>query len=165
MTTLWFAVPLYAVAIGAALCARSTRHTRNYYPMQRVMWFALAMVYGGSATAATFGAPTNPLVRAVFTGLMLAAVLYSLWFIRRRNRTPRYLPLALGGQVEMVAQPELWAAYERAISLTYHGDAPAAWVAQMEAAITHWREEQRRPQTLGQRMKQQALARRRGGIE
>lgn len=163
MMSALFTLPLLAVAIVAALAARSTREDRNYYPMQKVIWFVIAFVYGGSATAAAFGAPTHPLVRLVFTAAMLGAVSYSLWFIRRRNRTPRYLPLAIDGHIETVTQPELWHDYERAISLTYHGDALPDWVAQMEAAIAHWREEQRHPQTLGQRMRQQAIARREGG--
>lgn len=162
MTTL-FALPLFLIAVVAALAARSTRDDRNYYPMQKVIWFVIAFVYGGSATAAVFDAPTQPVVRLVFTVAMLGAVSYSLWFIRRRNRTHRYLPLALDGHVEMVAQSELWRGYERAISLTHHGDAPPAWVAQMEAAIGHWHDQQQHPQTLGERMKAQALARRQGG--
>ena len=162
MSTL-FAVPLFAIAIGAALCSRQTRNDRNYYPMQRVMWFVLAAVYGGSGMAALFDSPTRPIVRAVFTVLMFGAVLYSFWFIRRRNMTKRYEPLTLDGQTEMVSIPELWRDYERAISLTYHGDAPPQWVAQMEAALVSWHEEQKHPQTLGQRMKERAMQGR-GGI-
>lgn len=166
MTTL-FAIPLFAIAIGAVFCARLSRPDRNYYPMQRVMWFVLAAIYGGSATAGLFDAPTRPSVRVVFTAMMLGAVYYSLWFIVRRNRIPRYLPLTMDGQTAPVTTTELWHDYERAISLTAHGDTPPQWVAQMEAALARWHEEQRHPQTLGQRMRARAQMRadtRRGGI-
>jgi hypothetical protein len=159
-----YALPLFAIAVGAVACARSSRDDRNYYPMQKTMWFVLAFIYGGSGAAALFNSPTRPEVRAVFTVLMFGAVLYSFWFIRKRNATPRYLPLTLGGQTEMVPTTELWHDYERAISLTAHGDAPPQWVAQMEQAMARWREEQRHPETLGQRMKRQAQERRAGGI-
>lgn len=156
-----FAALFLAIAVVATDCARLTRANRSYWPMLRVMWSLLILAYGGSGIGLVmFHGRIAPLVRVTATLAVLVAVCYSDGFMRRRNRVARYLPLTVGGQVEMVGVGELWQHYERAISLTQHGTAPAAWVAQLEAATAEWHRQEAGRVRLRQR--RDAMRRERG---
>ena len=135
----WFAAPLFVVAVLAALCDRHTRADRSYYPMQRVMWRTVAAVYMGSAVEALFDAPPAPAVRAAFAAAMIAATAYSLWFIRRRNRLPRFLALSVGGEVIVRPVAELEAKADEVESWAAHGAMPPERAARLAAALDRWR--------------------------
>lgn len=132
-----------AVAATAALCARLTRADRNYYPMQRVIWAALGFLGMGAGGTFLLGTSAAPTVRLLFVGVLLAATLYSIWFMRRRNRTPRYIILNLGGHDVPLDAEHLRRQSEDVTSLVHHGAAPEAWVAGLEAACAEWRRKDR----------------------
>lgn len=157
-----FAIPLFAIALGAVLCSRHTRPDRNYYPMQRVMWFVLAAIYGGSGTAALFGTTTRPTVRVVFTLLMLGAVLYSLGFIHKRNRTPRFLALTLGGDIIVTPVAELERAALLVESWAHHGAMTEERALALEAALAEWRAKRAWAQGLARSARARREAKERG---
>lgn len=90
---------IFAVAVSSSVCARLTRRDRNYYPMQRVLWTVLGFVYGGTALARVFQPAPVPSGRLAlslaFTVAVLGATTYSIVFMRRRNRTPRFIPVSV----------------------------------------------------------------------
>lgn len=92
---------IFAVAVSSSICARMTRPDRNYYPMQRVLWTVLGFVYGGSALARLFQpapVPNGRLALSIaFSLAVLTATTYSIFFMRRRNKVPRFVP---GEEVE-----------------------------------------------------------------
>lgn len=134
---------LFAVAISSSLCARMTRPDRNYYPMQRVIWTVLGFIYGGSAISSLFVAAghQSPVgVRLAFSGAVLLATTYSLAFMRRRNRTPRFIPIDARGEMAQVNVEDLRSAHTQALSYLQHGAMPAGWVAELDAARAKWQE-------------------------
>lgn len=153
---------LFAVAISSSACARMTRPTRNYYPMQRVLWSVLGFVYGGGALSSLFRAEGgSPVSRAVFTAAVLAATTYSVFFMRRRNRTPRFLPVGPTGAVEMVPVEDLRFEFDRMVSYLGHGAMPEAWVPELDRARARWQE----LEDGRDRLARQIIERKRRGID
>lgn len=128
-----------AVAFGAYACARLTKPDRNYWPMIRVIWTALAVFAQLAAVGAIMGRVNTIGGRLVFAGILLAAILYSIYFMRRRNHIARYLPLDLGGQVIFVDEEHLRHQSENITSFVQHGTAPEEWVKGLEEACAEWR--------------------------
>ncbi len=132
---------LFAVAVTSTVCARMTRPDRNYYPMQRVLWSILGFIYGGGAFSALLGGTQRetPLaVRAAFTAIVLLGTAYPVYFMRRRNTTPRFVPLDLAGEPVMVAVDTLRQEFDRTASYLGHGAMPDEWVAELDAARKRW---------------------------
>lgn len=133
---------LFAVAIGSSVCATLTRPDRNYYPMQRVLWTILGFVFGSAGIGALIGAQgtSPPLVRIASDLLVLLGILYGIRFMRRRNSTPRFIPLDIAGQPQMVELVQLRGEFERTTSYLRHGAMPADWVAELDEGRTRWQE-------------------------
>lgn len=133
------AASFFAVAGGAVHCASLTRRDRNYWPMLRVLWACIAFVYGGSAFGTLVGAQRNPTTRAFFAAAALFAVGYSVWFMHKRNRTPRFVRLTVGGEFHLIPLDELSRAAELVESWARHGAMPAERAASVAAALAEWR--------------------------
>lgn len=127
-----------AIALLAIACGRQTTATRNYHPMLRVLWTAIAFVFGGSAVNTALGGTPHQTTRWVFAVAMFLAVGYSLWFIRKRNHTPRFVGITLAGELHLVPVADL----ERAATLTdswaHHGAMPPETVARLEESLREW---------------------------
>ena len=128
-----------AITVVAYLCARATRPDRNYWPMIRVMWSVLMAVYFGAFVNNVLGGRGGPVVRLAFSAAMLGALLYALWFMRKRNRVARFVGLTLGGELLMRSVEELEAAAALTESYARHGAMPPELAARMEAALAEWR--------------------------
>ena len=136
------------IAIASTVAARLTRPDRNYWPMLRVIWAALGFVYSASAVAMLI-APDRPApaVRLGSSIAMLAAVGYAIWFMRRRNRTARYIHLTIEGHEVFRPIEELEAMASTMASWAAHGDMPAEIAARLVRALAErdrqarWREE------------------------
>lgn len=157
-----------AIAISSSVCARLTRPDRNYYPMQRVLWTILGGVYGGAFVARLIsGGVTPPPIGIAFSLLILCGTTYSIAFMKRRNRTPRFIPIDMGGHPDMVPLDKLRAAHEQTASYLRHGAMPADWVAEIDDGRARWQEMEdwrvelaresaaRRAARLGKRTKEQ----------
>lgn len=139
MTNPAMTILLFAVAVSSTYCARLTRPDRNYYPMQRVLWTILGFVYGGAGLSSLFRSTTALQLRAAFALAVLAGTIYSIRFMRQRNRTPRYIALDLLGARVAADEEHLRRQSETVTSLVRHGAAPEAWVAGLEEACAEWR--------------------------
>ncbi len=131
---------LFAVAASSSVCAHLTRPDRNYYPMQRVLWTVLGFVYGGAGLAALVNGATPPLVRVAFSAAVLAGTTYSIVFMRRRNKIPRFVPIDALGQPQIVEQDALRDKHLQTVSYMRHGAMPAEWVAELDEARLRWQE-------------------------
>jgi hypothetical protein len=156
------------VAGGAIHAASLTRRDRNYWPMLRVMWAAIAFVYGGSAfnllTVRAAGTPPSPVVRLAFSGVALAAIGYSVWFMRRRNRLARFVGLTVGGDIVVRSVAELEAAATLVESWAAHGAMPEARAARLEAALAEWRAKKAWARATATEARARRAAKERGGI-
>ena len=151
-----FAVILTLVAGGATHCAALTRRDRNYWPMLRVLWAVFAFIYGGSGLAVLMNRRDPNLRDLIFAAAALGAVGYSVWFMRRRNRLPRFLRLTVGGDILLRSVEELDAAANLTESWAAHGAMTPARAASLRAALAEW--ERRRAWSAG--LARQARARR-----
>lgn len=133
-----FAVALTGVAGGAVHCAALTRRDRNYWPMLRVLWSVFAFIYGGSGIAVALNRRDPGLRDLIFAGAALAAVGYSVWFMRKRNRLARFLGLTVAGDVVLRSVEELQAATTLAESWAAHGAMPPERVEALRAALAEW---------------------------
>jgi hypothetical protein len=138
MGAIIWAVILTLVAGGATHCAALTRRDRNYWPMLRVLWAAIAFIYGGSGLSVLVSRRLPTTANLVFVAVALAAVAYSVWFMRKRNRTPRFIRLDTAGDVILRSVEELDTAANLAESWAAHGAMPEARVASLRAALAEW---------------------------
>lgn len=132
---------LFAVAITSTVCARMTRPDRNYYPMQRVLWSILGFGYGGGALALLVNGEAHQspvVVRVAGTAVVLGGTLYSIYFMKRRNLTPRFIPIDAAGQPRLLTLDDQRQAHQRTVSFLGHGAMPADWVAEIDAAREKW---------------------------
>lgn len=144
------------------LCARASQPDRNYWPMVRVMFAAIAFIYGGSLTGNLTGGQPHPATRVVFNVAMLLAVGYALWFIRKRNRTPRFIGLDLGGHLTMMTTEEIDHAAMVAESAAHHGVLPPARSATLGAALAEGERKRRWAEDELPRQVAERRARRKG---
>lgn len=157
--TYLLAALLLVTGAAALAAAKLTRHDRNYWPMLRIIWAMLAFAYTGGGVARLLAArrgaapaeASPPLLSLVFTGAILFALLYAIRFMARRNRTPRFLALSVGGEVVVLPVEELRQRAETTISWARHGAMDAATAAELRAALDRWAEfEDWRRRTLGE---------------
>lgn len=144
MMGLLFAALQLIITLVALACVKSTRADRTYHPMVLIVWIGFAFVYGGSFVGSLTnhtGAP-NPVTRLVFNIVTLLVVCYALWFMRRRNRTARFLGLTLGGDLVVRSVEELEAAALLTESWVHHGAMPEERVAKLREALAGWDEKQ-----------------------
>src|SRR5689334_17742886 len=127
---LLFAALQLAITLVTLACATATRPDRTYHPMVRVIWAVLAFIYGGSfvGNLTSHAGSPNPVTRLAFNAAMLGTVLYALWFMRRRNHTPRFLELNLGGDIIVTSVEDLDRAAMLTESWLHHGAMPDAAV-------------------------------------
>lgn len=141
---------LLATGVLALVASATSRPDRNYWPMLRTIFAALAFVYIGSGVARLLstwrGAPTTTPATGlalIFSAAILAALAYGVWFMRRRNRTARFVRMDLGGGLTFMPVEDL----ERAASLTaswvHHGTAPRAVVVELQKASAEWHRKER----------------------
>lgn len=130
------------IALTSTVCARQTRPDRSYHPMLKVIWAVFGFIYFGSFLNGVLGNATGdgtPFVtRLAFNLVALTAVLYSAWFMRKRNKTPRFLGLNLNGDIVMTPIDDLEGATRLAESWARHGAMPAETVARLEASLREW---------------------------
>lgn len=157
-----------ALQLGIVLltlaCARTSRPDRNYWPMVRIIFAAIAAVNGGTfvGNLTSHGATPNPVARVVFNAAMLAAMLYALWFIRKRNATPRFIRLTLGGDFVVMTIEEIDQAVNIAESAAHHGTLTPERAASMRAALAEW--ERKRAWAAGLQQQVRARRARQGGV-
>jgi hypothetical protein len=135
---LWLALPQFAIAFGAVICSKSVRADRTYHPMLKVIFAALAFVFAGGGVNSLGRWTGQPVTRAIFVLVMLLAVGYAAWFIRRRNITARFIRLLLNGEYVIMSVEELDHAASLAESWANHGTMTPARVASLEAALGNW---------------------------
>lgn len=159
MENIVLALLAFAIAVYSTRCARSTRRTRNYYPMQRVLWAILGFVYGGGALSALVAIvqggdhqPAPFLVRLAFNLLVLGGTVYSDRFMRRRNAVARFIPVGPLGDPEMVPVETLRHEFERMVSYLGHGAMPAEWVPELDRARAGWQEQEDGRQRLARQI-------------
>lgn len=131
-------IPL-ATAAASSVCARLTRYDRNYWPMLRVIFATFGFVYGGAAIAALMGGQGSASTRVVFSSVVLLALLYAIWFMRKRNATPRYIWIDVDGTQRTVGMGEIERAATLVESAANHGHLPGARAARLELALVEWR--------------------------
>jgi hypothetical protein len=152
-----FAIALTMVAGGATHCAALTRRDRNYWPMLRVLWAVFAFIYGGSGLAVLMNRRDPGLRDLIFAAAALGAVGYSVWFMKKRNRLPRFFQLDVAGTPTVVGLDEIERAANLVESAAHHGVLPESNVARLERALAAWHAHQR--ERLGARMKREAQER------
>lgn len=157
-----FAIALTMVAGGATHCAALTRRDRNYWPMLRVLWAVFAFIYGGSGLAVLLNQRPPGLRDAIFAGAALGAVGYSVWFMRRRNRTPRFLRLDAAGDVVLRSVEELDAAANLTESWAAHGAMTEARAASLRDALDEWERRRAWARDMAAQARARRAARERG---
>lgn len=141
---------LLATGVLALVASATSRPDRNYWPMLRTIFAALAFVYIGSGVSRLLATwhgvrPANPAtpLALVFSAAILAALAYGVWFMRRRNHTARFIRMDLDGSLTFLPVEDL----ERAASLTaswvHHGTAPRAVVVELQQASAEWHRKER----------------------
>lgn len=135
---------------AALVCSRIARPDRNYWPLVRVIFAALAFVYCGSGVARllqawqglTLTAPATT-TGLVFAATILGVLLYGVWFMRKRNRLARFLGLTIGGDIVLRSVEELDAAAVLTESWAFHGSLPPARAAGLRLALDEWERKRR----------------------
>lgn len=146
------ALVLLATGGLALLACAIARPDRNYWPMVRVIFAALAFVYIGSGVSRLLMAwrgvqPAAPatVLSLVFSAAILGALLYGVWFIRKRNRTARFIELDLAGAPSFTPIEDLERAALLTASWVNSGAAPAATVERLGRASAEWHRQARWP--------------------
>jgi hypothetical protein len=158
------------IVINACVCLRNARNDRSYWPMIRIIFVVLVAVYGGSfagniGNMVTGSAESAPpfLVRVIFNAAICAATGYAHWFIRKRNRTPRFVRLDLGGNLTMISVPEVDRGIAVAESTFNHGVARPEQAGRMRAALDEYDRKRRWAEEDLPRQIAERRARRGGG--
>lgn len=138
-----FATPLFAIvtlgiAIFSTVCAKRTRPDRNYWPMQRVMWSVIGFVYYGALINIVLHGSGGLQMRIIFSVVVLCAMIYSSWFMNKRNNTPRFIQLSIDGHEHFLALDELRIAATITTSFLRHGSMPKDWIPEIEEALQDW---------------------------
>jgi uncharacterized membrane protein len=144
----WWLTAIFAAAGAGVVVLAFVAHwmvtdTRNYHPLLRVLFLALSGAYGGLASATLLGTANDPRLRALASTTVCVAMAYCVWFVRKRNRTKRWVRVTAGGHIEFRPVEEMEQITLLAISYAEHGDMPADLMARMREALDEGERKQR----------------------
>lgn len=137
--TLVFGAGSSVVVVLAFACAALITPRRTYYPLLRLLFMALAGLYGGLATATAMGSAGDARLRVAAVGGLALTLALCVAFIRRRNQAPQWVALDVRGLPEAIDPAQLEHDVLAILALVRHGMADADLIAELEGAIAAWR--------------------------